>query len=141
MQQNPEEILKQFEKFVKDNVQINFTSLHNSFQSKINNFQRIVNELKIYLAKQQDQLSLPIELWNEFKNKLVNIHEWTNLIENLLDDISLKNIHTNWNDKFEEHIKSISLRNMDFKWQEKMVLNEKQILNGILEDYLNRFGY
>ena len=53
MQKNPEEILKEFDKSIKETVQSNFSSLQSIYQSKINNLQRIVNELKIPLIDER----------------------------------------------------------------------------------------
>jgi energy-coupling factor transporter ATP-binding protein EcfA2 len=101
MQQNSEQILKQLDKFIKEKVQANFTLLQTVFQTKLNKFQKIVNELKIYLAKQQEQLSLPCELWTEFKDQLINIHDWTNSLDNMIADISLSNIIYTWDEQFD----------------------------------------
>ena len=46
-----------------------------------------------------------------------------------------------WSDYFEARLKRYKLRNTNSKYKQKLSLQQQEILNNVLGDYLRRFGY
>ena len=46
-----------------------------------------------------------------------------------------------WNGYFEARLKRYNLRNSNFKYREELSLQQQEVLNNVLADYLRKFGY